>query len=154
MVGMIVNMKLCSACLLGINCRYDGIPKVNEKVSALLEREILIPVCPEQLGGQATPRPNSEIFGGDGLAVLCGQAQVIETSGADVTKYFIRGAQETLKLVNLYGVKEVILKARSPSCGSGQIYDGTFSKTLISGDGVTSALLKKYGVSVISEQDL
>lgn len=138
-------MKLCSACLLGIACRYDGLSKPNEKVLALAKTETLIPVCPEQLGGQPTPRPGSEItrFG-----------TVVEESGNDVTREFSKGALETLKIAKLYGIKEAIMKQRSPSCGSGQVYDGTFSKTLVKGDGIAAALLKKNGIKVISEEDL
>jgi uncharacterized protein YbbK (DUF523 family) len=138
---------------LGINCRYNGKIKLNEKVLALSKTEVLIPVCPEQLGGQATPRPDAEIRG-DSLSVLKGKAKVVESNGNDVTQNFVAGAEEVLKLAKLFDIKEAILKQRSPSCGSGQIYDGTFLKKLIIGDGVTSALLKKNGISVISEEDL
>ena len=145
-------MKLCSACLLGIRCRYDGKSKSNEKIIAYSRREILIPICPEQLGGQETPRPDSEISGGDGYDVLNNRARVIESNGKDVTKFFVSGAEEVLKIAQLYDINEAILKQRSPSCGLGQIYDGTFSKNLISGDGVTTALLKNIGIKVISEE--
>ncbi len=147
-------MKLCSACLLGIKCRYDGKIKANEKVLDLSKKEVLIPVCPEQLGGQQTPRPDAEIKGGSGSDVLERQARVIESDGKEVTKPFVEGAEEVLKLAKIFNVKEAILKQRSPSCGSGQIYDGTFSKNLIEGDGVTTALLKRNGIKVISEEDI
>jgi len=147
-------MKLCSACLIGVKCRYDGENKPNKKVVALLKEEILIPICPEQLGGQSTPRSDAEISGGDGLKVLKDRAKVIESSGKDVTKFFIAGAKEAVKLAEKFNIKEAILKQKSPSCGSGMIYDGTFSKKLIKGDGVTTALLKKNGIKVISELDL
>ncbi|MFH0949217.1 MAG: DUF523 domain-containing protein [Candidatus Aenigmatarchaeota archaeon] len=147
-------MKLCSACLLGIRCRYDEKIKPNEKVLDLTKNEVLIPICPEQLGGLPTPRADAEIKGGDGLDVLDGKAKVVEPDGNDVTEYFVKGAKEVLKLAKLYDIKEAILKQRSPSCGSGQMYDGTFSKSLIEGDGVTSALLKRNGIKVISEEDL
>jgi len=138
-------MRLCSACLLGIACRYDGLSKPNEKIVALSKTETLIPVCPEQLGGQATPRPGSEITK---------YGTVVEESGNDVTKEFNKGASETLKIAKLLGVKEAIMKQRSPSCGSGQIYDGTFSKTIVKGDGIATALLKKNGIKVVSEEDI
>ena len=131
-------MKLCSACLLGIKCRYDGKSKPNDKVIALLKNEILIPVCPEQLGGLSTPRNPAE--------QTCNK--VITNDGNNITSNFKKGANEVLKIAQLYGVKEAILKQRSPSCGCGQIYDGTFSKTLIEGDGVLTALLKRNGVKV------
>lgn len=148
-----MNIKLCSACLLGVNCRYNGISKPNDKVIALSKKEMLIPICPEQLGGQPTPRPNAEIKGGDGLDVLDKNAKVVEPNGNDVTSNFINGAEEVLKLAKLFSINEAILKQRSPSCGSGQIYDGTFQKKIVKGDGVTAALLKRNGVKVISEED-
>ena len=140
--------------MLGVKCRYDGKSKPNEKVLALAEKEILIPVCPEQLGGQSTPRLDAEIKGGDGSDVLDKQARVVESNGTDVTDHFVAGAEEVLKLAKLYKAKEAILKQRSPSCGSGHMYDGTFSKTIIKGDGVTTALLKRNDIHVISEEDL
>ena len=147
-------MKLCSACLLGIKCRYDGKSKPDEKVILLSKNEILIPICPEQLGGLSTPRLNSEIVGGEGQNVLNDKAKVIDAKGKDVTDNFIEGAEETLKIAKLYNIKEAILKQKSPSCGLGKIYDGTFSGRLINGDGITTALLKKNGIKVISEEDL
>ena len=137
-------MKLCSACLLGIKCRYDGKSKLNKKVIALSKREILIPVCPEQLGGLPTPREPSEQKG----------KKVVTKLGKDVTKNFKNGAKEVLKLAKRFNIKEAILKQRSPSCGCGQIYDGTFTGTIIKGDGVTAALLKKNRIKIISEEDL
>ncbi|MEM0095346.1 MAG: DUF523 domain-containing protein [Candidatus Bathyarchaeia archaeon] len=137
-------MKLCSACLLGIKCRYDGKDCRNEKVVELLKIELLIPVCPEQLGGLPTPREPAEIFGG----------KVLTKSGRNVTENFIRGARETLKIVKLLGVKEAVLKQGSPSCGCGRIYNGTFSGKTVEGDGITAALLKKHGIKVITEEDL
>ena len=138
------TMKLCSACLLGINCRYNGKRKPNKKVINLAAKETLLPVCPEQLGGLATPRIISEIKNG------C----VINKEGVDITKKFRQGAEEVLKIVKLYNIKEVILKQRSPSCGCGQISDGTFSGTIIKGDGITTKLLKENGINVITEEDL
>ena len=155
-------MKLCSACLLGVKCRYDGKSRPNEKVLALAKKEILIPVCPEQLGGQQTPRPNSEIKNGTGADVLKGKAKVVEreaiergnTGSLDVTEQFIKGAEESLNIAKTFGIKEAILKQRSPACGSGRIYDGSFSGRLIKGDGVAAALLKKNKIKVISEEEL
>jgi len=137
-------MKLCSACLLGIKCRYDGKTKANKKILNLSKKETLIPVCPEQLGGLPTPRMPAEQI----------DNKVYTTIGADVTKNFSDGAREVLKIAKIYGVKEAILKQRSPSCGCGQIYDGTFSGKIIEGDGITVALLKKNGVRVVTEEDL
>jgi len=138
------HMKICSACLLGIKCRYDGKEKRNRKVINLSRKEILIPICPEQLGGLSTPREPAEQKG----------KKVYTKSGKDVSGNFKKGAEQVLKIANLYGIKEAILKQRSPSCGCGQIYDGTFSGKIIKGDGVTVALLKKNGIKVISEEDL
>lgn len=137
-------MKICSACLLGIKCRYDGKETKDKKVIDLSREEILLPVCPEQLGGLSTPREPAERRG----------KKVLTKSGKDVSENFEKGAEQVLKIAKRYGVKEAILKQRSPSCGCGQIYDGTFSGKIIDGDGVTAYLLKKNGIKVITEQDL
>jgi len=137
-------MKLCSACLLGIKCRYDGNGKKDKKVIELSRKEALIPVCPEQMGGLATPRESSEIKNG----------KVFTQSGKNITKNLQRGAEEVLELAELFNIKEAIFKQKSPSCGCGKIYDGAFSGKIIKGDGVTTALLKKNGIKVISEENL
>lgn len=147
-------MKLCSACLLGIKCAWDGKDRKNEKVIELSKREILIPVCPEQLGGLPTPRIPSEIQGCSGEKVLDGKCKVKNKSGEDVTEQFIKETKETLKIAKLLGIKEFIAKSKSPSCGCGKTYDGTFSGKLIDGDGVATALLKRNGIKIISEEDL
>jgi len=143
-MGRKKKVILCSACLLGINCRYDGKLKPNKKVIELAKREILIPVCPEQLGGLPTSREPAEQRG----------RKVVTKSGRDVTENFKKGAKEALKLAKLFGIKEAILKQESPSCGCGEIYDGTFSGNIIKGDGITTLLLKKNKIKVISEGDL
>ncbi len=135
---------LCSACLLGINCRYDGRSNLNEKVLRLAKNHILIPVCPEQLGGLPTPREYSERK----------EKRVFTKSGKEVTENFEKGAKEVLKIAKLFGIKIAVLKENSPSCGVRKIYDGTFSKRLIEGSGVTAELLKKNKIKVISEKDL
>lgn len=137
-------MKLCSACLIGVNCRYDGESKLNSKVVELAEKEFLIPICPEQLGGLPTPREQAERRG----------KRVLTRSGRDVTKNFWRGAIEVFKLAKLFGIREAIFMQRSPSCGCGQVYDGTFSGKIVKGEGVTTALLKRNGIKVVSEEDL
>ena len=134
---------LVSACLLGTPCRYDGAGKADMRVLALAKKRLLIPVCPEQLGGLPTPRPPAERVG----------ERIVTSSGADVTVSFLRGAEETLRLAQFFGCKTAILKARSPSCGFGQIYDGTFSGTLVSGSGVTAALLRQNGIAIYAEED-
>lgn len=135
---------LCSACLLGIKCRYDGKSKANKKIIELSKKEILIPVCPEQLGGLATPREPAEQRG----------KEVITKSGKGVTKNFKMGAKQVLKLAKLFGIKKAILKQKSPSCGCGQIYDGTFSDKVIKGNGVTTALLKREGIKITSDDKI
>jgi uncharacterized protein YbbK (DUF523 family) len=147
-------VKLCSACLLGINCKFDSHSKTYGRVLNLTKDEVLIPVCPELFGGQSTPRPDAEIVGGTGEDVLNGKARVLDKNGKDVTAQFTRGAEEVLRIAGIYGIKEAILKQRSPSCGSGEISDGTFSRAHRKGDGVTTALLKRNGIKVSSEEDL
>lgn len=149
------KMKLISACLLGIRCAWSGDDKYrNERAIELLKFETLIPVCPEQLGGLSTPRAPQEIQGGTGDDVLNGKCSVVNKNGQDVTRQFIRGAKETLKIATQFKVKEFIAKSGSPSCGCGQIYDGSFSDRLIDGDGVTTALLRRNRVKIIPEEDL
>ena len=142
---------LVSACLLGINCKYNGENNVCKKV---FDISGVIPVCPEQLGGLATPRLPSEILHGDGHDVLNGSARVFNTAGEDVTNNFIRGAQLTLMIARLTGAEKAVLKARSPSCGSGVICNGTFSGKTCPGDGTAAAILKQNGIDVLSEEDL
>ena len=134
---------LISACLLGACCRYDGASKAHPLAAALAERHTLVPVCPEQLGGLPTPRPPAERRGG----------RVVTRSG-DVTEQYLRGAEETLKLCKLLGCEAAVLKERSPSCGRGQVYDGTFSGTLTAGDGVTAELLAAHGIPVYGESQI
>jgi uncharacterized protein YbbK (DUF523 family) len=150
-------MKLCSACLLGVNCRYDGKSKPDKKIIRLSKTEIFIPVCPEQLGGLSTPRIPAGIYGKSGKDVLAGRATVRTVKhGKDVTKQFIKGAKETLKIAKLLRAKEAILKAKSPSCGYGKTWRLTkdFANHIMRGDGVTAYLLKKNGIKVVSEEDL
>ena len=135
---------LVSACLLGCPCRYDGKSKPSDAVLALMEHHTLIPVCPEQMGGLATPRVPAERK----------NDSVFTESGVDVTEQYRRGAEEALRLAKLYGCTHAILKERSPSCGSGQIYDGSFSRALIPGDGVTAQLLKAHGITVLGESEV
>ncbi|KAB3534380.1 DUF523 domain-containing protein [Alkaliphilus pronyensis] len=142
---------LVSACLLGINCKYSGGNNNNVGLVKDLKEKTIIPICPEQLGGLTTPRDPAEIQGRDGLDVLMGRGKVITNKGQDVTEAFIRGAHETLKIAKLYNIDMAILKARSPSCGLDIIYDGSFTGKCKKGCGVTTALLKKHGVNVFTE---
>ncbi len=148
-------MRMVSACLLGIKCAWDGKTRYkNKKVIELLRKEILIPVCPEQLGGLKTPREFQEIEKGSGDDVLDGRSRVKNKIGQDVRRQFIRGAKEALEIARQYKIKEFVAKSKSPSCGCGSIYDGSFSKRLIKGDGVTVALFKRNGIKVISENNI
>ena len=137
-------MLLISACLLGCACRYDGKSKPHPLAVELARRGLAVPVCPEQLGGLPTPREPSERRADT----------VVSRSGADVTAQFRRGAEQALHLARLYGCKAAVLKERSPSCGKGQIYDGTFTGTLTAGDGVTAELLTAGGIKVYGESEL
>jgi len=141
-------MILVSACLCGINCKYNGGSNLNEDILKLLAEGKAIPVCPEQLGGLTTPRSTKEIEGGTGADVLDGTARVRGSDGKDTTDSFIRGAREVLSIAKKANVNEAFLKARSPSCGAGHIYDGTFSGKVIEGNGVTAELLKRNGIKV------
>ena len=144
---------LVSACLVGLRTRLDGRARPFPKVAALSAHYRLVPVCPEQLGGSPTPREAAEIEGGGGLDVLRGAARVMTRSGMDVTAVHVRGAEETLAVARLVGATKAVLKARSPSCGVGQTYDGTFSHRLISESGVAAALLAREGLFVMTEED-
>lgn len=132
---------LISACLLGVNCRYNGTGGSLAEIGNLMELAELIPVCPEVLGGLSTPRPPAERVGN----------RVISCEGGDVTEAYRRGASESLHLAKLFGAKLALMKERSPSCGSGEIYDGSFSHTRIPGDGTASELLKENGIEVYGE---
>lgn len=135
---------LVSGCLLGLCCRYDGASKTHPLAVELLAGHSVIPVCPEQLGGLPTPRPPAERQG----------ERVVTAGGADVTAAYRQGAEEALRLCRLFGCQAAVLKERSPSCGCGQIYDGTFSGALTAGNGVTAALLLKHGIPVLGESHI
>ncbi|MBQ7434827.1 MAG: DUF523 domain-containing protein [Oscillospiraceae bacterium] len=131
---------LISACLVGYNCKYNGgnnaLPP--EVLAALRERYRLIPVCPEAAGGLPTPRVPSERRGG----------RVVTRDGRDVTAAFRRGAEIAGKLAERTGARLALLKSGSPSCGSGMIYDGSFTGTLMPGDGVTAEYLKNKNLII------
>ena len=135
---------LVSACLMGIGCRYDGKCKGCDSVIALGERFELVPVCPEIYGGLPTPRIPAEIS----------FDRVLRRDGVDVTENYRRGAESTLAIARIVGAKAALLKERSPSCGKGKIYDGSFSSTLTDGDGVTVALLLGEGIKVYGESEI
>lgn len=135
---------LVSACLLGIYCRYDGRCETDERVMALSRDHVLIPVCPEQLGGLPTPRAAVELL--DGRAVT--------RDGADLTEAFERGVGQAMRVAGLTGARMAVLQPRSPSCGRGIIYDGTFSGTRVEGDGVLAQALAARGVTLLVPDDL
>lgn len=130
-----------SACLLGVNCKYSGGNNKNEAVLRLRERYELVPVCPESFGGLPIPREPSEIRGG----------RVFARSGSDVTAAFQYGAQKALEKALENGCKTAVLKERSPSCGYGKIYDGTFTGSLTDGNGIAAALFAENGIAVLGE---
>lgn len=146
-------MILVSGCLCGINCKYDGGNNKNEEILRLFKEKKLIPVCPEQLGGQETPRDGHEIIEGTGKDVLEGKARVKGPKNDDVTEKFIKGAYETLNIAKALNIKCAILKGRSPSCGVGMIYNGKFNGEKREGNGVTAELLIQNGIKVYTEED-
>ena len=150
-------MIIVSACLLGENCKYSGGNNKSENVIKYLEDKEYILVCPEQLGGLSTPRNPSEIitYGNkDGNDVLSGCTKVLSNKGIDVTKNFIQGAEEAVKIAKEHNAKAAILKAGSPSCGYKKIYDGTFLGNKIQGMGVTAAILNKENIALLDEDDI
>ena len=140
-------MILVSGCLVGINCKYSGGNNYDERVFNLVKEGKAIPVCPEQLGGLKTPRNPAEIVRKNEII------SIITNHGEDVTDEYERGAKEVLDLAKKLNVKTVIFQPRSPSCGKGKIYDGTFSKGLIDGNGVTADLLIKNGINVCTPDE-
>jgi len=152
------DLILVSACLLGLPCRFDGQGCPEAALLDLVTRGRTVPICPEVVGGLPTPRPPAEIKdaqgGLDGNAVLDGQTQVVRIDGVDVTAEFVVGAKAALALARQLDIGQAILKANSPSCGAGRIHGGRFAGELVPGDGVTTALLKRSGIKVISEANL
>lgn len=135
----------CSACLIGVRCRYDGRGCPDRSIPHLLKRGwLIVPVCPEQLGGLPTPREYAERK----------DDRVVIRSGKEVTAEFKKGAKEVLRLAKILDIKKAIMKELSPSCGVHKIYDGTFSGRIIEGEGITTELLKHHNISVISDEEL
>ncbi|MAG61045.1 purine-nucleoside phosphorylase [archaeon] len=134
-------MKIVSACLAGINCRYDGKSKPNGKISDIVKKGEAIAVCPEELGGLPTPRPAAEQV----------KNKVINNKGEDITEQFYKGANLALAIAEENNCTEAILKCKSPMCGKGEVYDGSFSGTLTEGEGIFAKLLNEKGVKVITE---
>lgn len=146
-------MILVSACLAGVECRYDGSHNVQEKIRQLARENKVVLVCPEVFGGCPTPREPAEIVGGTGEDVLEGRAKVIDQSGKDVTGLFVAGAYKALETAREHQATLIVLKENSPSCGSSMIYDGRFAGHKIPGEGVTAALLRREGFKVVSENE-
>ncbi len=144
---------LISACLLGIRCRYDATHSALDAdiLRALMGRHILIPVCPEQLGGLPTPRIPARFDGGDGVELWAGRSRILNVRGEDLTSRFMEGAQEVLKLVLLLGIDRAVFKDRSPSCGVKNVY---IQDELRAGMGVTTALLVQEGLNIHFEGEL
>jgi uncharacterized protein YbbK (DUF523 family) len=144
---------LVSACLAGRACRFDGSANPDDFVGRLVASGRAVLVCPEVDGGLGTPRPPAEIVGGSGDDVLAGRARVVTSDGTDVTDAYVAGAYHALAVAEHSGAKSAVLKARSPSCGHGEIYDGTFSGRTAPGDGVTAALLRAHDIDVLSDEE-
>ncbi len=134
---------LVSACLLGVACNHEGGHSRRAAVEALAATHRLVPVCPEVCGGLTTPRPPAERRGD----------RVVNVEGDDVTAAYERGALAAVELARALGARRAVLKARSPSCGSARVYDGTFTRTLREGEGVTAAALRAAGIEVCSEEE-
>ncbi|KHS58345.1 MULTISPECIES: DUF523 domain-containing protein [Terrisporobacter] len=147
-------MMIVSACLVGVNCKYNGGNNDNDKVKEFLKDKQYIIICPEQLGGLTTPRKPSEINQAGGKEVLIGNSKVISCENKDVTENFVKGAKESLNIAKIFNCKQALLKEGSPSCGCNLIYDGTFTGKKISGMGVTAALFNENNIEVFSEKEL
>ncbi|KML31297.1 DUF523 domain-containing protein [Rossellomorea marisflavi] len=145
-------MLVVSACLAGMKVRYNGTDCLEDVIGDMVRSGKAVTVCPEILGGFQTPREPAEIQGGTGEDVLDGTARVLDRSGADVTDQYVAGAAETLAICRKMGATDIVLKENSPSCGSSMIYNGDFSGEKIPGEGVTTALLKRNGIKVWSEE--
>lgn len=142
-----------SACLSGIACRYDGGSNEITALKELVETGQAVMICPEVLGGLPTPRHPAEIQGGDGFDVWKGQARVLDNAGNDLTEAFKQGAIKAFEELRELQITELVLKERSPSCGSSLIYDGSFSGTRIKGVGVATAYFIQQGLPVYSEEN-
>lgn len=150
-----MHKVLVSRCLLGHPVRYDGGSCTTLPLLAQWQADgRIVPLCPEVAGGLPTPRPAAEIPGGQGAAVLDGQQRVLTHEGVDVSAAFQKGAQAALQLISAHAIKIAVLKARSPSCGNHETYDGSFSGMRVAGEGVTAAALRRAGVLVFNEYEL
>lgn len=148
-----VKIYIISACLCGVNCKYSGKNNLNERCMKLFKEGKAILVCPEQLGGLSTPRNPAELDS-SAKEVVEYDGKVVDNTGKDVTKQFLDGAYETLRIAKEAGINKAILKEGSPSCGCNFVYDGTFSGNKIEGKGVTAYILEQEGINVVSDEDL
>ena len=155
-VKVTVHKVLISACLLGRRVRYDGktLTVAQRTLQGWLDEGRVVSVCPEVDAGMSIPRPPAEIISGDGSEVLAGSSSVLADTGADVSHYFLKGANLALDLCTEHKIRIAILTEGSPSCGSSLIHDGTFSAVKKVGEGVTTALLRKNGIAVFSQHQL
>ena len=142
-------MYLISACLCGVNCKYNGANNYNEKCNELFISGKAVLICPEQLGGLTTPRVPSEL-----QANAEGNGKVITKEGLDVTKEFIKGAKEVVEIAKKLPISAAILKEGSPSCGVNFVYDGSFNGNKVKGKGITTEMLNEIGIKTLSEKDL
>ncbi len=140
-------MILVSACLIGLNCKYNGKNNYNERIFELVKEGRAIPLCPEQLGGLVTPRYPAEVI------IVDGKKHVFDNTGQDVTQNFVNGAKEVMSLVKKMNIRQAILQPRSPSCGIGQIYNGEFNGTLTLGNGILVDMLLEAGVEVLTPEE-
>lgn len=147
-------MIVVSSCLAGMKVRYNATDSMDTNIQLLVEAKKAVTVCPELLGGFTIPREPAEIVGGNGDDVLEGNARVVELSGKDVTEMYIQGAYQALRMAQDLGALLIVLKEGSPSCGSAMIYNGEFNNGKQAGFGVTTALLRREGYTVISEHEL
>lgn len=145
---------IVSACLAGVACTHEAAAKTCDWAVRLVAEGRAIPVCPEVAGGLGIPRPAAEIRGGEGGDVLAGRARLVTVDGDDVTEQYLAGAAKAVDAARAAGARLAVLKARSPSCGCGAIYDGSFEKRLRPGDGVAAAALKRAGLEVATDEDV
>lgn len=145
---------LVSACLAGRACAYDGSARPHPEIMRLVQEGRAVLVCPEEEGGLGTPRPAAEISGGDGDGVLDGTGRVVTDSGRDVSDEYLEGARIAVDRALERGCRAAILKARSPACGCGAVYDGSFTHTLVTGDGVAAAALRRAGIDIRTDEEL
>jgi len=140
-------MYLISSCLVGINCRYNQTSTLNSKLKQMVDQGMAIAVCPEVMAGMATPRTSCEI------QTQLGVIKVVDKSGHDYTHLFTEAAQKTLEICKSNNIKTAILQSRSPSCGYGKIYDGSFTGKLVDGNGITAQLLHNNGIEIFTDQN-